>query len=750
MKKILFSTLSFLLIINVLAQNSLEELERLLLDDINRIRQENGVQILDENEILSAAAFDQAEYILELGRVTHEQESAKKKTVQKRVLDYRGLFADLAENATILSKGSKELLQLGGAKVELKSTEQLIAATTTSWLKDVKTSKLNLLDPNFYDAGVSVLSTDDNTYSIVVVFGTKAYNPPSGEKISFNNYNIEPFDELKCKNFLSDFATTPQLFSDVATVEDGNIVLKYHNLAIFKALLASSNDEILVDVIQKNQFDCGEGNQLYPGTIANGYLMKGIKKGKLVAQNKLDSINELELIYNEVPSFYNSKTDELNLILVKDGRHCATVPYNNLTVENKKQFDLKLLLAGESDKQTLVLKDTFEFKYTYTENWQSQWAKDSALLAKSNFKIAEKKVTVSQFPKTINPNEKLEVKWDLISEYVKNSVYQLDLAELKTPQEKVNYLNEAALEDVKLAEFLQDLNTVKIKLIGESTLQTKQSTEELIELYKLFLRTNKIEAALFIQAKLIDKVRKQELEPTKIPLADPAQKASTLKVLNNQIVLESILGKEMYGGNPIYLSFFELYLIKKSEVEVAFNYHVAKLKFWSEDIKNVTDFDTWEKDFSKIPIGEVPVKKYARAKLNYSLLAADYYYDTGKFEKRKDAFDDFLKWYQKADLSNTEMLELVKTLCYHDQYSAAVKILKTYEELEKHEELLYYFLQISIYDRELVSQQLWNEKLKAAKENFPNNFCKFFTKEKIGIQSLSNTAVKEMYCSTCK
>ena len=746
-KHLLFLFLIAAAIINY-AQEIEADLTELLHLEINKLRVEEGVNELQINDVLNAAAFDQAEYIFDVGKITHEQSNKKTKTVMNRVIGYDGFFYQLAENASQISRGSRELLELGGSKITVTSNEQIIQAVIISWLKDTKASKLNLLDPNFYQIGISVLSKDEINYTFDVVFGSQPYLKPTGVKISQDNYNIKPYNDLACKTFLTNFPTLPQLFSDVIEIEDDEIVLKYHSLPLFKELLSGSDDAFFIDIIQRNQFNCLDGNRLFSNGISKGYLMKPFKKGKLLTTNKLDSINEVYSVYSELPNFFEPSKDEMNLVIVKEGVNCVTVPFNNQKIKNLKWYNLPLLLAGESSSNVFEWQDSIEFKYNSLGDWQSGWVADSTSLASTNFEFASKSKFEQISPIELARDSKVKIAWDSLNRFIKDTYYQLDLAELNET-EKVDFLKKSILEDKDLKIFLERLNVVEIKVSGKIKLDNELSQAQKVELFDLFLKSNKLEPALFIQAKLLQNVREGLLNPTELPQANPSQQANTLELINNQIVLEKIIGNKQFDGNPLYLAFFELYLINKSQAELAFNYHVTQLEMWSKNLSNIKKFEAWEEGFSKISIDKIPIIKYARAKLNYYLVAADYYYERGDFQRRKKSFIELMKWHNKADLSDEEVLDLAKTLCYHDQYSNAILLLKNTENLNENKELLFYFLQIGQYNKILVSEKSWIEKLHLAKMNFPTEFCQFFSNKQIGIQSLNISEVKKLYCSFC-
>ena len=729
----------------------------LMLKEVNQVRAEEGLPAMHLDEILSAAAFDQAEYCSELGKLVHTQDNSKKESVSQRVLYYEGLHGQVEENLSQIAFGAKEALEPNGVRVEMDTDEKLVKAIVAAWLEEEKSSKLNILDPNFYTLGVSVIVSEEVEHLFCAVFGNAPYTPLGNEKFNLKNHGIEPYDKQRCSKFLENFPSVPQLFSDVLRINNNEVYFEYHSLPFIKELLSDGSDAIAIDWVDQRQFACGEGIQLFPGTIAKGYLQRPLKKSYLIGQNLADSIGELHVKLGNVPSFYTKESTEPNLIIVKDGVHCASVPFNNIESKNTKQIPIELAVAGESEGNTYQWQDSLLFRIPLLPNGFDSLQKAKATLEELKFKITSSSLVLQvsplhqeelESPTSIELNKK-HVAWDSLEAYVENTYYQLELAEL-SKEEKIAYLKEAQLEDEKLKTFLDGLNELQFAAKGEATVQLNNVTADQLQLYRFFLENKQIGPALFVQSKLLSKVRKGELEAKELPQADPAQKATTLAVINNQIVLESIMGAQQYGGNPIYLALFELYLINQRQPEVAFNYHVAKLEYWSKYRSEIKNVEGWESDFKKISTTQIAVEKYARAMVNYNLLAVDYFYDQGDFDQRRRCFKELMKWQEKANLESSEKLDLAKTLCFQDQFSSAVQVLKSeMTAAEIDQESLFYFLQISQYDKEEVSESYYEELQKKASELYPKAFCEFFTTSVCGKQLFENVKMKNLYCEKC-
>jgi uncharacterized protein YkwD len=741
------------------AQENSAYLAGLLLSEINLLRAKKELSELQLDEILEAAAFDQAEYCSELGKLVHEQDNSKKKSVFQRVLFYEGLHAQLEENLSELSFGAKEALTPNGIREEIDSDEKLVKAILASWLEDEKSSKLNLLDPNFYKVGITAIITNEVEYLFSVVFGSEPYVSLGEEKLSLKNHGIEPFEEQKCADFNKRFPTLPELFSEAIKVKGNKVRLEYHSLPFIEQVLSSSSDAIAIDWIDHFQYECDKGTALFPGTIAKGYLQKPFKKGFLMGQNEADSIQELSVELGTVPSFYNVSSTEPNLIFIQDGVHCATVPFNRMESKNEKRVALDFAVAGESKENTHQWEDSIEFRIPLLNGGIDSLGKVKDMLNRLHFTTTASNLIVQVSPihqsLLVNLDAREEevsrshIAWDSLNSFIKNTYYDLDLRGL-SQVEQIVFLQEAVLTDLKLEKYLLDLNQLQYAVKGKATIELADNTEEQLALLQFFLDNNQIEPALFVQSKLLVKVRSGELEAKRLPLADPLQKKTTLAVINNQIVLESIMGAKQYGGNPIYLALFELYLINEKEFNVAFNYHTAKLDYWINNSAEIGNVEKWLKDFKKIPAQQIPEDKYARAMLNYNLLAVDYYYESGNFDKRKKAFVELMKWQASANLNPLETVDLAKTLCYQDQFSLAIQLLLTGNERQELQSgTLSYLLQIARYDRDQVNQKKYVELLQKLRQTDNIAFCDLFTVSKMGKQLFENDTIKQLYCENC-
>lgn len=744
-----------------------ERISKLVIDGINQLRAKEELHPLTQDETLDAIAFDQAEYILKLGKVVHEQDQEKKKNLLDRIIYYKGLYAEAGENAAQVGVGSKEKIEFNGPRVTIETEENAAKAAIISWIEEEE-GRLNLLDPNFYNLGVAVIIDENQEITFVMVAASLPYVSAEEQKNPLNFHGIKPYSEEVCKGFLETHPTLPQLFSDAIKVKEGEAFFEYHSLAYIEELFENSSDGIAIDIISDNQFSCSEGIRLFPTEINDGYLLSPAKRMDFINYNALQDKGEVRVSLGELPSFYNEKDCEMNLIVVKKGHYCETVPYNQIETKDVKWFDVPYLIAGETENDDFLWKDsstlsivldkkgewkkTLEKQFSYRKEVDYQFSKVDLQLKflpliddTMYLKEVESVIVAQGLPIDYSIGKKES--WEEYFEFQKGTFHQLE-TDGKDTLAIIEYLK--AQTDQDLLDFLDSQVKLEVAFEGTATIPADLSNETRIAMFEDFLADQKILPAQYLQAKLIREVLEKKMEVALLPLVDPSQKKLTLPLINNQIIFKQNLGEKVYDGNPIYLAFLELFLVDRSNKEIVFNKYISELKHWSIDFDNISNFQSWEDGFKNLS-KSVSAPIYAKALLNYQIIAADYYYEKGDFVKRKKAFLEIMKWQNKANLSDEERLNLAKYLCYQDQFTKAIELLKPMVNKEEvNKAMLFYYLQISIYNREAVSKESYFKSLQKLKQLYPKDFCKLFSKEKMGMQLLGQSNVRALYCQSCE
>jgi len=606
---------------------------------------------------------------------------------------------------------------------------------------------------------------------IIAVFGSLPYIYPNNTEFSKGLYGTEEYDKAICDKFLEKHPSISQLFSDAFVIENNELFFQYHDIPLVESLLESGSDGIAADIILKEQLSCGKGNRLYPGSINDGYLMRPIRRNNLYGNNLMEAKKKVKISLGALPDFFDQKTSEINGVFIKDGHHCATVPFNKIETRNVRWFEQDYLLAGDSLQKGYEWTDTiaFEMQLDPEESWAKVLAEKKVYFDQIKFDVdyLDIKLLLSPGHQSLSKKNIKNVvyqqlgldsnsfvgfnswvDWAAYQKFQVGTFYQLDTEGMDSAQVST-YLEGKMAEDKALQVFLTGLNRIRISAYGKGSVQSDISLEDKQSIIPQLMKENRMAPALFLQKSMIRDMQSEKAHYDQIPLTDPSQKKYTLPYISNLIVANDMEGNLSFDANPTHLAFFELFLINKNQTEVAFNRFISELKYWSVSTARVRKIEEWKDGFSKIR-PKIERTTFARGMLNYSLIAADYYYEKQKFNERRKAFDEILKWQKLAGLNTSEIVQLAQYLCYQDQLGKAVDLLFAQmkkEEIDK--DLLLYFLQIGQYENDIVSEKFYLERLQYAKEQFPDDFCNLFSKEKMGLQSLKNSKIKNLYCQSC-
>lgn len=741
-----------------------------LFDEVNQLRISKNFKPFIKDEILDAVAFDQAEYILKTGNLIHTQTNSKKEKLTDRVLFYEGLFSQAGENIAQVGLNSKVVLELGQSKKIADSPDKMLLGALNSWLVEEE-GKLNLLDPNFLLCGISVIENDKKELIVVLVMASEPFDAPDGVKLNYNNYGIKSYKKEACDAFLAEHGSLSQLFSDGFMLENGHLKFQFNSLAFWNELIENGKDGLAVELIARDQFDCDKTNRLFPGGIANGLLLKPFYKSKLPGLNASEAENKVDFNLGELPGFYNETDYEINGMILKDGNKCVSIPFNKVKTENVRWLEIPFQNSNANLDSTFTGADTTQINFSY-DSIDFVFADLQVLLSGLQFqlenieikihvspssKITEEDVSIKvnealmqYFSPSIAINYSIEVDWVGFKKFKQGTFYQLETTDF-TQEQELAYLEETKKTDTGLKLALRKLSRIELKISGTYDIKKELSYENRMRLLNVLIQKDKIDLALHFQNELLKEAINSGKELELLVTGDQQQLKQTLPLINNQIIAQHTLGERRFDGNPIHTAFLELYLIDGKDPILANNYHLALLSHWSESVNNISEIEKWKKGFEKLKSSSfISQEAYSITYLNYLIIAADYYYEKSNFEKRKKAFDEMLRYAQISNLSDDNVLSVVKYLCHQDQYPRAIKMLLPEVKKEKvSEEVLFYFLQIAIYDENQVSEKLYFSMLEKSKILFPDSFCNLFSNKKMGMQQLINPRIKELYCNHC-
>lgn len=332
-------------------------LEHLIKVKVDSVRLAHNCDILVNDSILYIAANHHANYMLKRNKLTHfEKEFKDRKTPQLRVEYFGGFNYFVGENALQTFFGSI-IKKKNGTLSNTNTYEGLSNSIVDGWVKSPGHYK-NMITTKYQLTGVSVafdnktkklyacqkFAFKENQYSFTEsksFFEYSNFIPP--EPItSFSQISNQLHDKVhdwglrhdklnKCKHCISEFRNKPFITMDYAN----GFILKIENSEFVKNIIRNKNDGFAVEVVEFNDFRCGNptyylkpsirnGQCKFNGTLTEPLYRKQLYKG-YKERAKKEEIKFLSYILNadSVPFFkrfrrykmakFSSKYFEINL-----------------------------------------------------------------------------------------------------------------------------------------------------------------------------------------------------------------------------------------------------------------------------------------------------------------------------------------------------------------------------------------------------------------------------------------------------
>lgn len=763
-----------------------EFLESLVQEKIDSFRQSKNLSIFQKDAILDMAAEDQTLYILDAGRVDHKQTSSKKETPFKRVLYYNGMHGLVGENCYKLIVGTSVKLPGETVKTKLKSYQNVAKAIALNWIT-TKSSVGVISNDKYVNYGISILLEESEETKVLVathVVGSQPFVLPKGAKPMRDDFGIKPHDASKCAEIDKKYSYLPHLMSNNIEFKNGEIYFYYHDLELLKKILSETGDGIALDIIDRNQFLCGEGNKVYPSKVHKGVLLPPVPKSQLFGKNELKKGNELFVSLGPIPEYIDTNNVEFNILILKDNCLCQTIIYNSLGGDNLKSLDLNFMLdtlavSSRADSVMNQLTFTVPFELNKAE-YNSADLKpflDSLSLNRFSLKRIEV-VAYSSLDGNVNANKIIQEKransilkvikkyklqdvatkittrenFEGFYESVKGSPYEEELMKL-SKDELRSFINSDSLK-YDLEPYLASQRKADITLVVEKVFMDESLFGVLPEWFNKALSDKDFGKAKVYQSVMLKNIENGNIGSDKILDIKIPHTVATVPFVNNQIALRWYLSKEENKDslNQFLLGEIETQLIVDPANEfLRYNKTVLRLLIFSANYTTVADPKVLLREIKSLNNTSIEKWMINRLILNYNIISADYYYDNKKFREREKALKSVKSALFSSNLDRDQSLRIANYFMFQLRIDWAVEIMKPFAKKENiDEEFLYTFLTIAIYDKEKVSEEELVGFMKKAKELNKERFCNLFGFPNMSFQNLKNVAVKKLYCESCK
>ena len=556
--------------------------------------------------------------------------------------------------------------------------------------------------------------------------------------------------------------------------------------AWFAKLFKLMSDGVAVDIVSKDQYVCNGANTLSDSWANYGTLLPPVYLSKMKLTGKVVDGNYVVKV-GEVPPKLRGKEIEANWILIQNYYLCQ---YNTSHVVETFGWGLldmgvyldKLVFASEKDSARTIYEKVYKKEFQFTVPFQK---------GKSDYSAADMK---SLYDSLNTPG--YEIKSITIRAY--SSVEgakqtNIDLQE-KRAQSIVSGLQAYQKSTIKMdihasenwVEFLKDIKTTKyasFALLSKDEIKAKLTDktiaaelepilkkhrkailfievdkknsyslltpEQMITQFNTSVSEHDLKKSLDLQTAIFDRLQNSVHAEIYIDKMEIPKKTEYSILLNNQNSYMYMRDMDAYSA---LLDLQELVKLFPAEGRIRYNICVMKFRVWLQG--NLTiEPDPFKLEIYGLSKYGIAQSLINRMLVNYYIIRGDIYMTQKDYVNKDKCMTSIKAIYNNMNMTDEDMLSLAQYFCNYSRYDWAEALIENkVNGLAVNENLLFYYLSLTIADTEHTDKPEYRAIMLNAVNINQQRFCKIFNSTANGgstFQLLSDDYLKKTYCENC-
>lgn len=754
--------------------------EKLILQELNKIRIASGLDTLEANPILSKASAIQAKDMAANNKAQLDNSKGKMKTTAKRVIASGG------------TKNAEEtVLSVSALKGKAAASPNDIADAVMAKWKVGKKELAIIKNGNYVFASPAVQldETGKKAYISVVYGGFNIVNDGAKKKkelktpYTSKNKKIKAADVRACKN-CDKFKDYDGLQKGIY-VKDNKVYIKYDNLKAFNKLIKKPKDGLAVDFVQKAQYDNPQYNIYDNNLLSKGVLQKTVTADKIYSKNlvkpekKGKKVSKLDVQLATVPKNLGGDY-EINLLVIQDGKLCKTIRKSYIEQgDQESSSPLTMLLMPEDDaykkppfepkSESTLLSFSIPFEKNKSDYKEEDLVPFLNALQEPDFFIEGMYITAySSIEGDAKSNAVLQKKRaesiiKALSKMQKAGVVtnvktsdSWTLFQMETEDGKYDYLSkmpkEKAIQEINSKGLAAELEPILGKerfaqIVMDVTYDITGNKEEKFSVSKFNQAVKKgdLKQAYKIQYYIGQQMRNQKYTPEALSKLAIPNEAKYSGLMNNNIVNHYLLNNNVPDEED-YAGMKKLAVLDPANNYVKFNNLFCSLKLDST-IGDKKAQDDMQAKIESMYKTEIPKKFVDALNTEWQFRIIEVYDTVESGAPIVEASINKIKsFYNFKDGSWQNALKLSYIFARFKDYKFASNILAPFVKEEKpDEQLLFAYISYCAQEAELVNSRLFVTALEKAEKANHNRYCKLFGQPYLTFQVLDNPLVKQDY-----
>ena len=605
----------------------------------------------------------------------------------------------------------------------------------------------------------------------------------NAQQYTYGIYFPDGDRENKCNTFTKVFKQKPNYVRFGVRLEDNKLYFEVNNRNWYNALFKEQGDGIAVDIVRRSRYSCDK--EVKPSQIRGVLLppVYGINKpGKL----KSVSRNRYRVYIGKVPPNLQKEEIEFNLLFLHNKAFCKYYTIYNLEKYPRGLLDMGVYLDDityknkriTSNKNHIVTKYkklTFSIPF---EKDKSEYKPEDIKPLYDSLKLTDyniKKININAYASVEGSTQRNFQLQNQRARSIAGSLQSFQepsiITKISTSENWVEFFNDIKKTKHKKLVKLPKKN-VKAKLINEYaanlepvlrnhrkavvvlSLEKKDEfkklhVDQLVTLFNKAVRADKLEEACAIQNSILDRLRDkfkpQVLKNMKIP-----KSKKYLRLLTKNCIFKYFV--DLKQTLNVEKELLQLEKLEPNDKRLKYNLAVLKFIIWKHRAREIN-----REEFKKeiINLKEYGISKELIDKMivNYHIVKAEEDARKNNHKGKDSSVNYVLKSYQNLILSDFDYLSIAQFFTYYSNiYDAIHTIEDKVNNITVDEDLLFYYLNLTITKEELTQTEEYRTVMLNAINMNKKRFCSLYNsalKKGVTFQLLEDDFLRATHCENC-
>ncbi len=575
----------------------------------------------------------------------------------------------------------------------------------------------------------------------------------------------------------------PADFRYTIEVFDGFIYFVFPSEEYFRLLFNKRTDGIAVDIVSRDQYDCRSKDGFTAAGAFKGQLLPPMYRGKMLRNSSVNDFGYVFVQYAGLPDGIDAENVEFNLVVLQKKHVCGYHTFSNLDFNNWELLATGLYgdsVATGGGKEFKELEKTLQFTIPFAKDQTSFNAEDikplydSLQLTDYNIRQIsirayasvegsyERNLSLQQgransIVEALQTYQRPEINSDISTnenwvEFL-NDIHGTkfsNLARLSQEEVKARLANDEALA-ASLEPILQRHRKALVELqLRKRYADETNDPETLKQFFDQAIATENLAEALYLQQVIFSGVRDRRLPDSFIDKLE-VPRSSPLGPLHHNLILYAYESDTSRLTETI-AGLRELLKLLPGNAKVEYNIAALTIEWWTRG--HVPENS---EEIRKMILGlekkGIHRSLSRRLLVNYWIFMTEYYELKQDVRNKNRALREVYNDYKKLALSDEDRVSLAKFLSYYSQFSWAENVLyPRIRQVDASEELLFYYLHLTISNRRKTRQTQYKTLLLNAIDKNPQRFCNTFLPRAQGgftFQLLDDVNLRKIYCESC-